>query len=103
MCTDFCTLFTSDTQILIDMRFSCAVHFHLSCTGTASHTDILQCTAETGRFMTFKMTQRNENICVHNGTTDLGFFYVFAACHRNQFFIGSFQTIRDQNLTAGCN
>ena len=36
-------------------RFACAVHIHFASTRTATHSDILQCSAEAGEFMAFEI------------------------------------------------
>ena len=101
MGADLSTLLTANTQILIYVRFSGTVHFHFACTGTASHTDVFQCTAKSGGFMAFKMGEGNENVRIHNCAADFGLFHILAALHRHQRFIGSFQAVGDQYLAAG--
>ena len=63
------------------MRFSGRVHFHLTGTGAAAHTDVFNRTAKSGSFMSLEMGQGNQNICVHNGTPNFGFFYISTGCH----------------------
>ena len=99
--TDLSTFTASDTQILIDMRFSGTVHFHFAGTGAAAHTDIFQSTAETGAFMALEMGECDEHVCVHNSPADFGFFYIFAAFHRYVDFIGAFQAVRDDHMASG--
>ena len=99
--TDFGTCTTSDTEILVNMRLSGTVHFHLSGAGSTSHTDIFQGTAKSGCFVPFKMGECQENIGIHDGTSDLGFFDIFTAFNRNEHIIGSFQAVTDQNMTSG--
>ena len=79
------------------------MHFHFSGSGAAAHTEIFQSAAKSCGFMSFKMIQGNNNICIHNGTADLGFFYVSAAFHRNKSLIRTLQAIGDKNLASGGN
>ena len=55
MRTVLATFSTGDTQSLIYIWFTAAVHFHFASTGTASHTKVFKSTAKTGGFMSLKM------------------------------------------------
>ena len=87
-------------QGLIHMRLSGAVHLHLSGAGAAAHTDVLQRAAKACGFVSFKMTEGDEHIRIHNGASDLGFLHIFSAFHRNQRLIRSFQAVGDDHMTA---
>ena len=82
------------------MRLSGAVHLHLSGAGAAAHTDVLQRAAKSCGFVSFKMTEGDEHIRIHNGASDLGFLHIFSAFHRNQRLIRSFQAVGDDHMTA---
>ena len=100
VCADLLAAVTSDTEILIDVRLAGAVHLHLAGSGTAPHTDVFQRAAEAGGLMSFKMSQRNENIRVHDRLSDLGFLYIFAAVYRNVCFVRPFQSVGDQYVAS---
>ena len=100
--TDSGTCTTSDTEILVNMRLSGTVHFHLSGAGSTSHTNIFQGTAKSGCFVPLEMGKCQENIGIHDGASDLGFFDIFTTFNRNEHVIGSFQAVADQDMTSGC-
>ena len=73
---------------------------HLSGAASASHTDIFQCTAKARCFMAFEMAQTDKNICVHDRMANQCCFAVFSVDNRNLNFIGSSQSISDDNLAS---
>ena len=99
----FCTAVAATTDIRIDRRFSTGMLLHLSGTASASHTDILQSTAKGGCLMSLEMAETDKNICVHDSMSKQGSFAVFSVYYRNFYFIGSAQTVSDDNLTTGRN
>ena len=50
--------------------------------------------------MAFKMIHGDKDIRIHDGTTDLGFFDIFSAFHRDIYLVCSFQAIGDQHVAA---
>ena len=94
------TVAAPDTILDLNVRLACAVHFHLSRPGSASHANILKRASKSGRLMSFKMAQRNEYVGIHDGTSDLGISYIFSF-YRYLYFIGSLQSIRDQDVASG--
>ena len=76
---------------------------HLSGTASAAHSDILQCTAKAGCFMTLKMAQTDKNICIHDCVSDVCSLAVLAIYNRNFYLICSANSIRNNNLTTGRN
>ena len=101
VCTDFFALSAADAKILVDIRFSGRMHFHLAGPGAAAHTDVFQGAAETGQLVAFEMIHGKEDIRVHNSPSDLCLFDVFTSFYRDIYVVGSFQTIGDQHMTAG--
>ena len=87
--TDFGAHFAADAQILIYVGFAGTVHFHFSGPGPTAHADVFKSAAKTGTFMSLKMSQRDENIGVHNSPSDFGLFDVLAALYRDERLIGS--------------
>ena len=81
--------FAADTKILVYMGLSGRVHFHFSCSGTASHPQVFQRSSETGSFMPFKMIQGNDDVRVHDSASDLGFFYICASFYWYKSLVGS--------------
>jgi len=96
----FCTAVAATTDIRIDRRFSTGMLLHLSGAASASHTDIFQCTAKARCFMAFEMAQTDKNICVHDRMANQCCFAVFSVDNRNLNFIGSSQSISDDNLAS---
>ena len=99
----FCTAVAATTDIRIDRRFSTGMLLHLSGAASASHTDIFQCTAKARCLMAFEMAQADKDICVHDRMANQCCFAVFSVDNRNFYFIGSAQTVSDDNLTTGRN
>ena len=97
----FCTHSATNTLIVIYQRFSAGMHFHFSCSGTATHSDILYGTTESRSFVGFKMGQRNKNIGIHNCSSDFCFFYEFPFRQRNIFFVQTFYSISDNDMATG--
>ena len=51
--------------------------------------------------MAFEMGQRDENVGVHDGASDLGLLDIFSVRNRNGNIIGSFQPVANDHMTAG--
>ena len=100
VCTDSGAGSTSDTKFLVYMWLSGTMHLHLTGTGTTSHTNVLQRATKSGCFMSLKMCQCKEYIRIHNGASDLRFFYIFAAFYRYQNVICSLQSIANQDMAS---
>lgn len=83
MSTVFGTSLTADTFLLIDGWLSAVVHLHLSGTGTAAHSNILQGAAKPGSLVAFKVIQGNKDVRVHDGGSDLGFLYQLTTFYRH--------------------
>ena len=58
-------------------------------TGTAAHANVFDGAAESGHLMALEMGQADEDICIHDSTSDLGCFYIFTAFYRNFDIIGA--------------
>ena len=99
--TVLCTGPAAYTAFLIDRRFPAVVHLHLSGTGTASHSDIFEGTAKSGCLMSLEMIQRNEDVRIHNGSSDLRIFHKLTALHRYIGLVRTFQSVGDDDLTSG--
>ena len=84
----FCTTTAATAEFCMDGRFSAGMLLHLSCTASASHTNVLKGTAESGGLMAFKMGQTDKNIRIHNGMTDICCLAVLSVYDRNFYFIG---------------
>ena len=52
--------------------------------------------------MPLEVIERNENIGIHDRTSDFRFLDVFAAFHGNTDLVRALQTVADQNVTARC-
>ena len=98
--TFFCTATAATTDFFVDRRFSACMLLHLSCTASAAHTDVFQCTAESGSLMTFEMSQTYKNVCIHDRMSDKCGLAVFSIYNRNFYFIGSAKSVANDNLTA---
>lgn len=101
MGADFDTAAAADAVFLLHIGLACVVHFHLAGAGSAAHADILERAAETGGFVSLEMAESDKNIRIHNGAADFGFLYIFPAFYGNQFFIGSLQSIGNDDMAAG--
>ena len=83
MCAGFGAYTAAHALFLNYVRLACAVHFHFSRTRAAAHSDIFQGAPKPCDLMAFKMGLADKNICIHNGSADLGFLYVFSAGNRD--------------------
>ena len=73
---------------------------HFSGTASAAHTNILDCAAETGGFMSLEMSKTDEYVSVHYSTADSGSRTVFCIFYRNLHVIGTAKSVTDNNLAA---
>ena len=94
------TALTSSAGFLIDRRLTNRMLILLTGSGTTSHSDILDRTAETCRLMPFKMRQTDKYIRIHHGTSDLRFLYVLSSLYRNFNIIRSLQAVSDNHRTS---
>ena len=99
----FRTTAATTTDIFMDGRLSAGMLLHFSGTASASHTDILQSTAKAGCLMSLEMAETDKNICVHDSMSDQGSFAVFSVYYRNFYFIGSSNSVTDDDLASGCD
>ena len=83
------TAAAAPAELFLDVWFSTAVLIGLTGARTAAHADIFDRTAEAGHLMALEMGQADENICIHDSTSDLGCFYIFTAFYRNFDIIGA--------------
>ena len=72
---------------------------HFSGTASAAHTNILDCAAETGGFMSLEMSKTDEYVSVHYSTADSGSGAVFCIFYRNLHVIGTAKSVTDNDLT----
>ena len=89
-------------QFLVNMRLSLIVLRHFTAAGTAAHADVFQGSAKTGRLMTLEMRQRNHNVGVHDGASDVCCFAVFTVTNRHFNVVRTAQAVADQDLASGC-
>jgi hypothetical protein len=94
--TDFATV----TLCGIDLGFAVAVHNHFPCPASTTHPDILDCTAETGTLVSFEVIERNDNIGIHDSTSDESRFAIDSVSDGNLDVVRSFQTVADDIQTA---
>ena len=66
----------ADAERRIDNGFSFPMLLHLTGAGTAAHTQVFQRATKAGLLMTLEVAERNNDVCVHDGLTDLGFLYI---------------------------
>ena len=92
---------TADTGFCDQFGLAVAVHFHFTGPGTASHAGIFYSTADPHSFMTFKMCETDENICIHYGSADFRGRAMDRIGKGNGYFIIAFQPIPDQDGAAG--
>ena len=83
----------------VHARLAVAVLFHLTRSGTAAHTDILQGAAEACHLMALKMRQRNKHIRIHDRMADLGLLHILPV-DRNQRLVRPFQTVADDHMAS---
>ena len=74
---------------------------HLARTGTAAHTDIFDCAAETGHFVSLEVIERNKNIRIHDCTADAGGFDIFSIRNGNFHIIRTLQAVSDDDMATG--
>ena len=78
----------------------CRVHFEFAGHSAAAHADIFHRSANSRRFVSLEMGQRNKNVRIRNRRPDFGSRTVLAV-NGNFPVIESFQAIADYHLTAG--
>ena len=74
--------------------------FHLPGTAAAAHADIFNGTAKARRFMTFEVSQADEDVGIHNGPADFSRFDVFAVFNGAFNFLCTADTVSNDDLTA---
>ena len=90
----------ASADICFDNRFATVVLRHFSSAAAAAHTNILDSSAETSGLMSFEMSKTNENISIHNGTSNSGGGAIFCIFYRNFNVICSAKSVTDNDLTA---
>ena len=101
MRADLCAGAAADAQVCFDIRLAVGVHGHLARTRAAAHADVLERAAEARFLMALEVRERNDDIRVHHGPTDTGGLAVFAARDGNLDIVRTFQTVGDDDMTAG--
>ena len=94
-----CTAFAAAAKVCFDNWFTTIVLSHFSGTTSAAHTNILDCAAETGGFMSLEMSKTDEYVSVHYSTADSGSRTVFCIFYRNLHVIGTAKSVTDNDLT----
>ena len=84
----------------IDFRLAVAMLIHLAGAGTAAHADILHGSAEASFFVAFEVSERDEGIGIHDSTTNVGIFDVFAAMDRDIDFVSSFEPVTNDDMAS---
>ena len=72
---------------------------HFSGTASAAHTNILDCAAETGGFMSLEMSKADEYVSVHYSTADSGSWTILRILYRNFYIICTAKSVTDNDLT----
>ena len=85
---------------LADLDFSADVLVALAGTRTASHTDVLDGTAEARHFMSLEVVEADEHIGIHHRTADLRLLYILAAHNRHFHLVGALQAVANQDRTS---
>ena len=88
-------------ELLLHGGLTGGVLLHLARAGAAAHADVLDGSAEAGRFVALEVGQGDEDVSIHNGAADLGGLAVFAVGHGHLKLIGTAQAIANDDLTAG--
>ena len=97
----FCAASAAAAQIGINLRSSFIVLVHLARAAASSHTDVLECTAEAGAFMSFEMAQRDEYVRIHQSSSDKCRFAVFSVRHLDFHIVRASQAVCDQDVASG--
>ena len=74
------------------------MHGHLAGAAAAAHADILDRAAEPGQFMPLEMAQGNENVRIHDRTSDKRGFENFTAVHGHFHIVRTLQAVADDDL-----
>ena len=69
-------------------------------TGATAHSDVLQGSAERGKIVTFEMVQRDEHICIHHRTANLGLLHKLTSGNRNEDLVSALQAVTNDDGTA---
>ena len=93
------TTTASAAEFFGNIRFAIGMLFGLAGTGTTTHTDIFDGTAESRHLVALKMGQTDKNVSVHDGASDLGFCDIFAAIYGDVDIVSTLETVTDDNGT----
>ena len=91
----------TDTFFSINLGMTVVVHFHFACTRTAAHTNIFNSTTKACHFVTFEVSERDKYVRIHNGATNLRFFYQFAIMYGHISFISTLQAVCNNYVATG--
>ena len=98
--TVFATFSAGNAKLGMYVWFAAAVHFHLAGAGAAAHAQIFEGAAKSGGFMTFKMVEGDDDVGIHDRTSDFGFLHIFPV-DRHQCFVGALQAVGNDDMAAG--
>lgn len=100
--TPACAGMTTAAKLRIYHRLAVAMLLHLSCPGTAAHAQILYRSTKARSLMSLKMVQRDNNVRIHNGSSDAGIFHIVCPCKRHHRLIRAFESVcNDHRAAAG--
>ena len=91
----------ADAGILIDVGLAVGVLLHFARARAAAHAEVLERAAEACLLMPLEVRERDDNVGVHERTTDPGGLAVFAARDRHLHIVRALQTVGDDDVTAG--
>lgn len=91
---------TADAKLRIDNGFSFPVLFHLAGAGATAHAKVLQRAAKAGLLMAFEVAERNHDVRIHDGLTDLGFLYI-GKIDGDKGLIRTFQAVGYDDMASG--
>ena len=84
------TTLASAALRLADFNFPTDMLVALAGTGTASHTDVFDSTAEACHFMSLEVIEADEHIGIHDSPAYLGLLYIFASSNRYFYIVRTF-------------
>lgn len=82
--------------VLVDRGLTVVVLLFLTGAGAAAHTDVLDGSAKTRHFMSFKMVQGDEHVGVHNSSADFGGLDILAV-DGDFHIIGALQAVTNED------
>ena len=91
------TELTAATHLLVDLGLATAMLLGLTRARAATHTDILDCTAEARHLVALEVAQTDEDVGIHNGATDLGGLHILATHDGDLDVVRTLQSVADQD------